>query len=141
MEYAWIVYDESGVEPDLNPYVWTGTHAVEVVDGPIADNGRGEPHFELGSTPYFYSTSAAIRGIAYPQFNGSYWLYFGHIDGLMAENNFYAMSGVLTVVPEPSTLVLAGLAVAGLAASSLRRRRQSQKASRAVRRSCYASLL
>ncbi len=46
----------------------------------------------------------------------------------------YAMSGVLTVpVPEPSTMVLAGLAAAGLAVSSLRRRRQCRSQGHIVR--------
>lgn len=36
----------------------------------------------------------------------------------------YAISGVLTATPEPSTMVLACLAVAGLAVTSLRRHRQ-----------------
>jgi hypothetical protein len=39
-------------------------------------------------------------------------------------NSLYAMSGVLTVVPEPSTLVLACLAAAGLAVPLLRRCRR-----------------
>ena len=47
------------------------------------------------------------------------------------EYSLYAISGVLTVpVPEPSTLVLAGLAAAGLAVPMLRRRRHGNSGDR-----------
>jgi hypothetical protein len=51
----------------------------------------------------------------------SSWVFFNP-ENVEVPLPFYALSGVLTVVPEPGTMVLACLAAAGLAAASLGRR-------------------
>ena len=49
------------------------------------------------------------------------WMHAGDSPG--GEQHFYAMSGIFTVVPEPSTIVLLGIALAAFALNALRRRK------------------
>jgi hypothetical protein len=91
-------------------FVWTGTKAdgtaYTYADFPFNTSSLGAQFSEIGS-----SQNTVAAWIAYS--NG----------GATSAFPVYAISGVLTVVPEPSSIILAGLAAGGLAASSIRRRR------------------
>lgn len=84
-------------------YVWTGTD-------PFGSAAFGD----------YLGLDFAVVGRA--SYMDSTWI-ADHYVFTTDEAPFYAMSGVLTVVPEPDTIVLACLAAAGLAVSSIRRRR------------------
>lgn len=98
-------FTEAGLILGPDP-VWTGT----IADGTYHLSHALGNRFPVTGDP----TSSSGEWMFNP--------YFGTPSFAIA-HHFYAMSGVLTVVPEPGTIVLACLAAAGLAASSVRRRR------------------
>ncbi|HEY2838066.1 MAG TPA: hypothetical protein VGJ26_02885 [Pirellulales bacterium] len=103
---------ESGVV--VPEYVWTGS----------ASNGTAIPVSDLynqyplgaGLWPHLGSSQNAT----------SAWIdySYGYVG---AQNSLYAISGVLTVAPEPSSIVLTAIATAGFALSSLRGRRRRKR--------------
>ena len=98
---------EDGTVPGAEYFVWTGTDdSLGVASNGTAYQAFGEPDgVTFGST---IETS-------------HYWM---DIAQAARENSLhmYALSGVLTVVPEPSTMVLGLLAAAALVAAACRRR-------------------
>ena len=103
---------ESGLLAPPNTYVWTGT----LSDGTPNSLGGGA----LGDGSGFARDGSTTGGIS----ASDGWIYYGYDGQLIHEFSMYAMSGVLTVpTPEPSSIVLAGLAAAGLAVAAIRKRR------------------
>ena len=102
-----ILSDEQGSVDRLYG-VWTGTSP----DGTGLAT-LGGPYETQGGIPLATDTTSG--------YTGPDWMSF-FADPQQAAQSLYAISGVLTV-PEPSSVVLAFLAVAGLAVPSLRRRR------------------
>ena len=96
----------------LDTLVWTGTF----------DDGLALFGQELGTFPSSHSTST----IGNSTFTDLRWV---HETAAPPANrlSLYAMSGVLTVVPEPSSMALGCLAAAGLAVPMLRRRRHCKR--------------
>ncbi len=88
-------------------YVWTGTGQYGV---------KAQDPWRLGN-PRGYSQGAAIGFDGYT--NGG-WLFVATAD-LPVVIPFYGLSGVLTVVPEPSSMVLAFLAAASLTIVAIRK--------------------
>lgn len=90
-------------------YAWTGTSA----------DGKGLNFLGLGS-------GIGLTGFGWPVAPNGLWLQYDEF-GLRSstELHFYGISGILTVppVPEPRTMVLAGVGLAALAVFRLRRRR------------------
>lgn len=84
--------------------VWTGT----------VSSGFVNPSFPLGAT------EDVIYGNPLSAFSG--WTTTSIVEDPSVPYHMYAMSGVITVVPEPSTSVLAG--IAGLIAFAVRFRRR-----------------
>ena len=91
----------------LSTFAWTGT----APDGTAAFVEFFPPAF-LGGGP------GVMRGVTTSTTLD--WVTAGGA-GVSSSHSLYAMSGVLTVVPEPSTIVLMTLAAAGLAVSLARR--------------------
>jgi hypothetical protein len=103
----------SSGEPALYT-AWTGT----TFDGVSASRPLGD--------------EAPIYGRAEFPFNAG-WFIVSQV-GADSQNSFYAMSGVLTVtVPEPSSIFLTGIAVAGLAVASLLQGRHCKASTHVVR--------
>ena len=99
-----ILYDEHGdtVQPGYSE-VWTGTGTTGIPTGP--DDPFGSV------TPAWGDASSASTN----------WIYAGQGQYVsVSDHTMYGISGVLTVVPEPSALVLA--AIGGLALLTWRRR-------------------
>ena len=115
-------YESAGTSG--NTVVWTGTRA----DGTASEGFDVlRPSGALGSTslnPIIAPTVFTMTGSA-GSINSS-WIHSA-LNSHDQPLDLYGMSGILTVVPEPSALVLACLAGAGLAVSSLRRRRQCKR--------------
>lgn len=92
--------DETGTL--RNTLVWTGSNFT----------GTASAGAELGTVNAREGTSTNAN---------SAWITYFAVDSNLSQS-LYAMSGVLTIVPEPSTIVLGCLAGAGLALLSLRLR-------------------
>ena len=115
----------------------TATVAAEDNTGTNPSSSQGFPIYTLNGTLVAGTPSLAALGTANPMYghvNGtlspttSAWIADGTSYGTLGQSSpfsLYGISGVLTApaVPEPSTLVLACIAAAGLAVRSLRRRR------------------
>jgi hypothetical protein len=108
-----IFADENGRQESTA--VWTGTRT----------DGTGEPGYQLGIV-------IAEFGVTGDYGDTRDWLQAGQSPSPELLS-LYGISGVLTVVPEPSTIVLACLAATGLAVSSLRRRRHCRHSVRTNR--------
>jgi hypothetical protein len=98
-----ISFDEHG--NFFSTAVWTGTQ----VDGSIAASHLG-----------LNAGSLAVTGAS--TFSSGQWVAFGAVNN-SATRPLYGLSGILTVVPEPSAIILECLAASGLVVASLRRRR------------------
>jgi len=84
--------------------VWTGS----------SDDGTARLGFEIGgSPPVSFGSPGEVSGG---------WMFIGTSSAAHPELHFYAVSGVLTAVPEPSTALLLGLGLAGMAARRRPRR-------------------
>ncbi len=106
-------YTETG--DILSSLVWTGTNN----EGDGFNPGPPDD-YTLGNTinPRMFAMVGSSASIT------NTWVESGVGDFQPTFHHLYALSGVLTVpVPEPSTMVLASLAAAGLAVPTLRRRR------------------
>ena len=90
----------------LTGFVWTGTVA----------GGFSGGFIPLGG---IFGETVSIIGISDSLNNA--WIEFD-ADSLTNNNHFYAISGILTAAPEPSSMALACLAVAGLAMTAIRKR-------------------
>lgn len=104
-----INHTESGDEV-FNQFVWTGTFV----------NGNGSSLLGLGGP-----LDGVLTGIAGETDNR--WIHWDS-DTMTLPYHYYAMSGVLTVVPEPNSLALAlslATCLAATAASRSRRRRRT----------------
>jgi len=100
-----ILYQANGVARPVE--VWTGSGV----------DGRRDP-WDGGSS---FGTTHPTFGFA--NMAGSGWVYAGsQYDGFGRSYTYYGMSGVLTVVPEPSSIVLAAFAGIGLLCACRRRR-------------------
>lgn len=99
-----IMYDQHGAPPPQgNQLVWTGTEPSGIADEPVGTNFPSWGQGDLTGRDWVFS---------------SYGTY-----GAEREFLLYGMSGVLTVVPEPSTVALAALGAIAALAMQLRRRR------------------
>ena len=102
------------------------------LSAPIWIDERGDPPFQTGvwtgTSPYGTARSP-LGSVGTPTFGlntkkDSNWISFGEGGTPPPDQNLYAISGVLTVpTPEPSTMVLACLAAAGLTIVAIRKRR------------------
>jgi hypothetical protein len=108
-----IEYTENGIQ--ISTSIWTGNSTT--IPGTSAGiNALGQVQGQ--STVYFGLSSAT----------SSFWQNSTSSTGPLSSKPMYALSGVLTVpAPEPSSMVLAGLAAAGLAVPMLRRRRNGRR--------------
>jgi len=98
-----IYYDQHGNQPPPgNQVVWTGTQPAGIPDEPL---GTAFPSWGQGNF--------ATRDWVF----SSYGTYMSDRTFL-----FYGMSGVLTAVPEPSTIALAALGAIAALAARMRRR-------------------
>lgn len=106
--------DETGNLLRPIPLVWTGT---------IGNGGIGT-HTSLGHTYTTELGSDRFSVLGAANTPGESWIN-ADVSGRSGDPQYhlYAMSGILTAVPEPDAMVLAGMAVVGLALSSVRRRR------------------
>ena len=89
--------------------------------GPIMYTAWTGTTFDGVSASAALGTENPIYGSALSSLNAE-WFIISQLSA-STSNSFYAISGVLTVVPEPGTMSLACLAAAGLAVPAFRRRR------------------
>ncbi len=115
-----IIWDQDGTannDPLLSP--WTGsTYA-----GEPTFPGYPNYHFGLGTSTPIYGAAASLALGGLNNYSAS-WLEGGAGDAASSEMMpLYAISNVITVAPEPGTLVLVGGALAGFGAFAAARRR------------------
>jgi hypothetical protein len=107
-----LLCDEHGGYPPAGytTAIWTGT----IWNGEPPDNDVNNV-FPLGTSSPAWGQS---------NLKSDYWIYSSHGSYMASkEMPFYAISGILTAVPEPSSLALAAAAFCSIAAISIRRRR------------------
>lgn len=106
------------------------------IDSPLTATETGGTTYQYTwtgtSTGGIQSSTTEVLGGAAPTIGDSLspsggWIDYSTYGTPSTPSPFYGISGVLTVpAPEPGTIFLAGIAVTGLAASSLRRRRSTK---------------
>ena len=106
--------------------VWTGTNGIGTVYETVAGGkfGLGSTSNGGGYFPEFRTEVGLIGGTT-----GYDWVQVGGLGGVLPTTDFYQMYGiseVLTVVPEPSTLAIAGFGMVIVTLSRLRGKRSKK---------------
>ncbi len=134
-----------------NPTAATGVPIYDLADDRIADDNADLWDGAIQAPIQFDETGAALAVVVhtgtdatgveaagsalgmssiaagYSAATGSLWVTGAGGDNPFFETSFYAISGVLTVVPEPGTLSLATMGTIALVGEGLRRRRQRSR--------------
>lgn len=109
------LWDANGIDANISTNELGAIEAKEVWSGTNLD----------GTTDFISPLGGAISIFGTTNSSPEFWLYAGGASSTDTLHAFYAMSDVLTAVPEPSAVALFALGLMGLAAGFLRRGKSS----------------